>query len=268
MPQAPRALLVSLALLTAAPAGAIDRWDLGPGDDSPGATCNEMRHGTIQTAHDFDTGTDQDWALIVVKKYHSYDARVGSGSAAWFKVPDVPTPPCTDCGTFALMAVDGTLLIAGVADSGMSPNTIYGTSSRIRWIASTDARQYLRTTAGTQTNVSYDLEFYDSTYLLPRFNNSGTQVTILVLQNGTAAAASVQIHFFNGAGTLLHSEPVSLAAHGTAVLNTSTVVALQGMSGSAVVAHTAGYGGLAGKGVALEPSTGFTFDTALAPIAY
>ena len=31
------------------------------------------------------------------------------------------------------------------------------------------------------------------------------------------------------------------------------------------MSHTCGYGGLAGKAVALEPATGFTFDTSLIP---
>ena len=49
------------------------------------------------------------------------------------------------------------------------------------------------------------------------------------------------------------------------MLNTSGLAFASGTSGSIIVAHTCGYGGLAGKAVALEPSTGFTFDTALIP---
>ena len=48
---------------------------------------------------------------------------------------------------------------------------------------------------------------------------------------------------------------------GNVVLNTSTIGALQNVSGTAVLSHDAPYGTLAGKAVALEPATGFTFDT-------
>ena len=47
------------------------------------------------------------------------------------------------------------------------------------------------------------------------------------------------------------------------VLDTAAVV--PGASGSLTVAHDGPYGGLVGKAVALEPSTGFSFDTPLEP---
>ncbi len=55
---------------------------------------------------------------------------------------------------------------------------------------------------------------------------------------------------------------------GNAVFNTASVAALQNVSGTAALAHTAPYGTLAGKAVALEPATGFTFETPLEPIPY
>jgi hypothetical protein len=42
-----------------------------------------------------------------------------------------------------------------------------------------------------------------------------------------------------------------------------TATALPNQSGSVRVGHTCGYGGLTGKAVSIEPSTGFTFDTGL-----
>jgi hypothetical protein len=44
-------------------------------------------------------------------------------------------------------------------------------------------------------------------------------------------------------------------------MNTAAIPALAGASGSASIAHDGGWGGLAAKGVAVEPATGFTFDT-------
>ena len=54
-----------------------------------------------------------------------------------------------------------------------------------------------------------------------------------------------------------------IAPRGTFVLNTSAVA--PGVSGSLTVSHDAPYGALAGKAVAVEPATGFTFDTPLLP---
>ena len=42
---------------------------------------------------------------------------------------------------------------------------------------------------------------------------------------------------------------------------------LAGASGAMTVAHDGGYGGLVGKAVALEPATGFSFDSPMVPVA-
>jgi hypothetical protein len=47
------------------------------------------------------------------------------------------------------------------------------------------------------------------------------------------------------------------------VSNTSAVPGVGGQSGSITVASDVAYGALAGKAVAVEPATGFTFDTPL-----
>ena len=47
------------------------------------------------------------------------------------------------------------------------------------------------------------------------------------------------------------------------MIGTGSIAALQGTSGAITVGHTGPYGSLVGKAVALEPSTGFSFDTPL-----
>jgi len=47
------------------------------------------------------------------------------------------------------------------------------------------------------------------------------------------------------------------------VVNTSSLPALEGQAGSITVSHDGPYGGIAGKTVALEPATGFSFDSPL-----
>ena len=45
------------------------------------------------------------------------------------------------------------------------------------------------------------------------------------------------------------------------LVSTATVAALSGQSGSVTVAHDGPFGAIAGKAVALEPATGFAFDS-------
>ena len=50
-----------------------------------------------------------------------------------------------------------------------------------------------------------------------------------------------------------------------AVLNTAAIPGAAGVSGSITIAHDGGYGALAGKALALEPATGFSFDSPMLP---
>jgi hypothetical protein len=154
----------------------------------------------------------------------------------------------------------GVVLVAGTSDG------VPGTSSSVRWIGA-DQTTRLRALSNTGlTGLTYDLGVWDTTYFVPRFNNTGTQATVVIVQNTRPFAVLGQIDFFNGAGTHLHTQPFSLAANAAFVFVTTSAPALQNVSGSASVAHDGGYGGLTGKAVALEPSTGFTFDTPLTPL--
>ena len=49
------------------------------------------------------------------------------------------------------------------------------------------------------------------------------------------------------------------------MLNTTSVPGVAGQGGSVTVVHGGRYGELIGKMVALEPSTGFSFDAELSP---
>lgn len=108
----------------------------------------------------------------------------------------------------------------------------------------------------------------DTTYLLPRWNSSGTQTTVFLIQNGSRSPVTGSILLYNAAGVLGHTQPLSLVARGLQVFSTAGIPALAGGSGSAAIVHDGSYGALSGKAVAFEPSTGFTFDTLIAPIPY
>jgi len=107
----------------------------------------------------------------------------------------------------------------------------------------------------------YRIRLRDTTLRLARFNNSGTQITVLVLQNPTAAPVAGHAWFRGASGAPLGNQPFNLAPRGTLTLNTTSVV--PSGSGSVTVSHDGPYGALTGKAVAAEPATGFTFDTLL-----
>jgi hypothetical protein len=262
-----RSLAIALMIaFMGVPLRAVDRWETvssqSPAGDDDFNSSNELRHGTIQTAHDFHSPDDQDWMRAKTFPHRSYEARTWSGTTRWRTSDDV----CSGCPRLDRVDVDGTVLTSGTDDGVMANGGAL--SQAVRWIAE-DQTTFLRAlNTPMGVGLSYDLVFYDTTYFLPRFNNSSSQVTVVIVQNTQSWPISGQIVFYDNSGTYLHSQPFALGPHATLVFNTSSVPVLRGLSGSAAVAHTAGYGGLAGKGVALEPATGFTFDTVLSSLPY
>ena len=120
--------------------------------------------------------------------------------------------------------------------------------------------------SGCGVDDVYRIRLRETTGRVARFNNSSTQVTVAVLQNVSGGPLTGTIYFWRANGTLAATHPFTLALRGTLVLNTSTLPGLAGVSGAVTIAHDGGYGGLAGKTVALEPATGFSFDSPMAPV--
>jgi hypothetical protein len=108
---------------------------------------------------------------------------------------------------------------------------------------------------------AYRVRFYETTLTVPRFNNAGTQTSVIILQNAGSAAIAGRAFFWSAQGSLLASTPVAVGARASQVIATSQLSGLTGQSGSVTVAHDGAYGVLVGKAVSLEPSTGFGFDT-------
>jgi hypothetical protein len=156
---------------------------------------------------------------------------------------------------------------------GGSPVSPGGTSLSMRWenaVSLPVASQHLRISAGTcggscGVEDVYRVRVWDTTLRLARFNNSATQTTVVILSNPSDAPVSGHVNFWSGAGALLRSHPFTVAAHGTSVTNSSTLTGVQGQSGTVTVSHDAPHGKLNGKAVALEPATGFTFDSVIQP---
>jgi hypothetical protein len=86
---------------------------------------------------------------------------------------------------------------------------------------------------------------------------------VLVVQNRTLSTVAGHVWFRATAGTLLASQPISIPPQAVVTLNTASVA--PSSSGSLAISHDGPYGALSGKAVAVEPATGFTFDTPLLP---
>jgi hypothetical protein len=240
-----------------------DVWEIA-GDDSALVTTNLLRPGATQGGHDLagaPPATDQDWYRVVGKRGHAFEARVSGG--LWRDVVGAAYP------TLDLVDDTGATLIPGEVgseDIDVGPESIGRT---VRFIWGSDGDAFLRVAAPTTVTTEgtvYSIAYLDTTLLVPRWNNSATQTTVLILQNTTNATVSGYIYFHDATGAQLALEPMSVPARGVLVLATSSIAALAGRSGSALIAQVGGYGAITGKAVALETATGFTFDTAFVPV--
>jgi hypothetical protein len=148
-----------------------------------------------------------------------------------------------------------------------------GFSRTLRWAnetSSTIEDQLVRVHSGAcWTNCGsddvYRVRAYETTYSSARFSNAGTQTTVLFAENTTDRPVTGHVHFWGVTGVRLHSEPFALPPKGLLTLPTAGLAPLAGQGGSITITHDAGYGGLVGKVVSLEPSTGLSFDTPLLP---
>jgi hypothetical protein len=248
--------LLMACLCAALPVAAIDRWEIRS-DDNAG-TNNELQNGSVQVGHDLQTEgrvTDVDWYRVVTQAERSYEVRVSGGGVVW------KYPACPHCATIDRVAQDGTVTTAGDADLSASG------SQSVRWIGGGGV-EHLRVLpnadgVGGFADELYDVALFDTTLYLPRFNNAGSQRTVLILQSTRQRTVEGRIFFHDGTGNQLLAHDFAVPAYGSVILDTSSLPALAGRSGSAVIAHTGGAGAFTGKGVSLEPATGFTFDTAV-----
>jgi hypothetical protein len=245
-------LLVSLA----APANATIASGLGTGyigdDDAVSLSRNELVHGSVIS---WNLGTSD----TVFYRLHQ------SPRSSYEVVVDATSGNAVPVILQRLAADNNTVLqTAGVLSPG-------GSSVSLRWSNPSPGpvdNQHLRLASGGCTitcsaSDSYRIRAWDTTVSLARFNNSSSQITVVLLQNTSGSPVSGTLWYWGPTGSLLASQSWSAPAHSTFVANTSTLVVLQGRSGSITVSHDARHGTLVGKAVAVEPATGFTFDTPL-----
>jgi hypothetical protein len=261
-----RALL--LLLLSAGPLSA-DAWDTGTQSDNGSGTPNRLAHGSRQT-HDlgFLPGPlrDQDWYQLLQAPYTSHEVVVEALS------PELI--PATGDTSALLELVDSAGLVlqeSEGADFGIAARSTIRSLS-IENGSQFPSQSFVRVesafcTTTCTSQATYELRARETTYAIPRFNNSATQITILLIQNPLPRTVNGNLWFWSATGAPLATQAVSLPSKGTLVVNTSAIGGLAGLSGAVTLTHDAPYGSLSGKGVAVEPATGFTFDTPMVPRA-
>ena len=132
-----------------------------------------------------------------------------------------------------LFAADGTTVLTGGAAIGVGP------SRSMRWINTTTSvvdDQVVRVrshdcTANCGPEDVYRIRAWETTAFIPRFNNSGSQVTVVLVQNTSAAPAEVRLYFWSAGGALLLEQTQVLPPKGLLSLNTSGFAELQGKRG-------------------------------------
>ena len=256
-------VLCLLAAVAATTPARADVWDLGGDSDNllSSASDNELWHGVVQT-HDLGAlpgpAEDADFYSVFGDPYRSYEALIvgttgdlNNGGAPNFQ--------------FDRVDQNQTVLQTFTAVSPLSFSRAIGwqqgPSSSTSFLRVRGAGCGTACTADDQ----YTLHFRETTYSIPRFNNTGAQVTTLLIQNNSPVNVTTTVWYFGpGGGTSVGNITFTLAPQALAVVPTSQTVPNQ--SGSILVSHDGHYGALVGKGVALEPSTGFTFDTTMVPV--
>ena len=248
------ALLATLALAGAARA---DEWDVGNDTDGAPTTDNVPSHRAEQV-HDLAAQAgvaDQDWFVLPAHPLASYELLV-DGMTGDLQLSGADVSRLTDDGTT-------------VADVAVSLEG--GGVLSLRWtgLTSEDVQKHWVRVQGASCGTAcgqsdrYRVRFYDTTYTIPRFNNSGTQSTVLLIQNATDRACGVTVFLMDSGGGVVSAFTMTASPH--RVLVAPTASSAPNASGSVRVTHGCGYGGLSGKAVSIEPATGFTFDTPLQP---
>lgn len=236
-----------------------DVWDAADDNDNvinvEGTTDNTLVHG-VRQRHDLaGVGPvgDQDWYRVFSDAHSSYEA-----------VVDSPTGRLNLAnGSVRRFGPDGaTLEQTSTSNDGRRVlRWQMGQTGEIGFIHVSGAACSSSCTAADQ----YRIAFYETTYTVPRFNNTGGQFTIVTVAATTSASCEFTLLFYADDGTLLGPAVGLLGLSKVTTINTALQPFAAGRSGSIVVTHTCGYGGLSGKAVSIEPATGFAFETPLRP---
>jgi uncharacterized repeat protein (TIGR01451 family) len=261
LPPGASGTLINSATITA-PSGALDPNPANnvatDADSIVRITEGELAHGTVVRGSLATVGgtPDEDLYHMRWQPYSSYEIVLDEASG------DISGP---NGPVLEMVQANGTGFVQNSRPVGTGP----ARSLRFANGASNTVDHYLIAVRSSQCNTNcgaddvYRLRVWETTASVPRFNNAG-QTTVLLLQNVTNEPVNAIIHAWSPGGSLLGSHgAVTVAPRSLLVFNTGTIA--PNASGSLTIEHTGNYGGLAGKTVALEPATGFSFDS---PLSY
>lgn len=261
-----------LSITCAGVVGAHDVWESGTiveCIDDATTTCNQLMPGVSQV-HDLQGGPptpDVDFMLVETKARHSYEVDVRGGTFPF------EGSSCTGCPEIDRVNAAGAILTAGSAPEPNHPLTFSSVRQVVRWTGGpTDQRDFIRVKGPVALTFTaadrYELVLRDTSLAVPRWNNNGTQLTVLLLSNQAPHDVQGHMHFYDIPGQLVESVPFVIPRSGMLVFQSYLRQSLMGGNGSATITHNAGYGELVGKAISVEPATGFTFDTAITPVPY
>ena len=255
-------IVFALALVTAlgvASPARTDVWDIAVFNDNAGlGATNEITHGFSQV-HDLGVqpgpAADQDWYPITQEPFSSWEILCDGFTG------DIPG--ATGPHTVQLVDSMGSVFQTAVGGYAKSLRFANDTSAYIFTQFVRVANAYCGTTC--DTNDQYRIRAWDTTIAVPRYNNFGGQVTVLIIQNPAQVTVSGNARLWTTAGgaTPVTTVAFTVAARQAVVINLATVNGgvANGTSGTITITNDGRYGVLAVKAVALEPATGFSFDS-------
>lgn len=240
-------LLLSATFLLLAPVRA-DEWDSATFGDASAGTRNTLAHGAEQVHDVAAVGTtpDEDWYRVTVRPMSSYEMVIDGQTGDMGLQSD----------DFQRVAQTGAVL------QNASEHDL-GFALRLRWSQDASADTQLVRVRGAACGTGctssdrYRIRFRETTYTVPRFNNTATQSTVLFFQNLTARACNYTYYLITSAGVISVGGGLSPFL----VNRFDTSLAAPNQSGSIRITQSCGYGAFGGKAVAVEPATGFAFDT-------
>jgi len=182
-------LVVSL-LATSAQA---DVWDA---DDDLAKQLHDLTHGSDE-AHDLAARpgplADIDWSRVPQEAYSSYEVTIDGVTSQIQKIE------------LTRFDASGTTLL----QTAVAPSVVGGTSRVLEWMnGSTPAFTTIRVQgaacdAACGKDAAYRIRAVETTIAVPRFNNSSTQVTVLLIQNTRPTARWATVYFWNSTGALV-----------------------------------------------------------------
>ena len=255
--------LAVLGLVLFGVAARADVWDeTAQNDDTSESTVNELLHGSDQV-HDLagkagNTIPDVDWFRLQVPFDTAFEVVVdelAGGIGGPGNAPIVEIAENTPAGMAFVLA---------------RPVTAFGAARRIASSYATggagEKEYYVRVRgaacgAACTASSRYRIRMLDTTLRVPRFNTTGGQSTVLVLQNPTNETQGLSIYAFGVNGDQVGGFVAFLRAKEVAALNLASF-GLTNQAGGLQILNIAPYGALTGKTVQLDPATGFVFETA------